>query len=207
MVQLARLALISSLICADDTSGSPEPEASSPLPAPQRPHILTVIMDDLGYADTAVHNEDMFMTENFGRLAKAGIVLNRHHTYLWCSPTRRSFLCVPAVHAAGSEGCCGTCGPTVAPRPMTTGARRTGRFPVHITGSQAPSRSNFTPLQFTLLPVRAPHPANTVAIRCRDVSVHAGTGQAEAGGLRDSHGRQGPPRLHDDGPPASQQRL
>ena len=94
MVQLARLALISSLICAADTS-DPEPEASSPLPTPapppQRPHILTVIMDDLGYADTAVHNEDMFMTENFGRLAKAGIVLNRHHTYLWCSPTRRSF--------------------------------------------------------------------------------------------------------------------
>ena len=100
MVQLARLALIFALICAN-TSGSPEPDASSPLPTPappphQRPHILTVIMDDLGYADTAVHNDDMFMTENFGRLAKAGIVLNRHHTYLWCSPTRRSFLCVPA---------------------------------------------------------------------------------------------------------------
>ena len=98
MVQLARLALISSLVCAADTSGSPNPDASSPLPTPApppvRPHILTVIMDDLGYADTAVHNEDMFMTENFGRLAKAGIVLNRHHTYLWCSPTRRSFLCV-----------------------------------------------------------------------------------------------------------------
>ena len=106
MVQLARLALIFALICAN-TSGSPEPDASSPLPTPapppQRPHILTVIMDDLGYADTAVHNDDMFMTENFGRLAKAGIVLNRHHTYLWCSPTRRSFLCVPALPAGRQQ--------------------------------------------------------------------------------------------------------
>ena len=39
--------------------------------------------------------------------------------YLWCSPTRRSFL--------------------------------TGRYPVHITGEQAPTCSNLTPLQFSIL--------------------------------------------------------
>ena len=52
-------------------------------------------------------------------LRKEGILLDRHHTYLWCSPTRRAFL--------------------------------TGRYPVHVTGTQAPTCSNWTPLQFTIL--------------------------------------------------------
>lgn len=40
--------------------------------------------------DTQIHNPASFMTENFGALAKEGIVLERHHTYKFCSPTRRS---------------------------------------------------------------------------------------------------------------------
>ena len=87
-----------------------------------RPHIVTVITDDMGFADTQVHNPDAFMTAQFGELARSGITLTRHHTYLWCSPTRRSFM--------------------------------TGRFPVHITGSQAPTCSNFSPLQFAYLPAK-----------------------------------------------------
>ena len=51
------------------------------------------------------------MTPHLGALAKAGITLERHHTYMYCSPTRRSIL--------------------------------SGRFPVHITGVQAPVCSNY----------------------------------------------------------------
>ena len=84
------------------------------------PHIMTLLIDDLGWHDTQIHNPNSFMTPNLGALAKAGITLMRHHTYKFCSPTRRSILC--------------------------------GRFPVHITGNQAPVCSNYLPIKFTLLP-------------------------------------------------------
>ena len=56
------------------------------------PHIVSILVDDLGFYDSQVHNSDSFMTGEFGELAKQGIVLERHHAYMYCSPTRRSFL-------------------------------------------------------------------------------------------------------------------
>eukprot|EP00937_MAST-01D_sp_MAST-1D-sp2_P007816 g7816.t1 len=58
-------------------------------------------------------------TPTLGALAAEGITLQRHYTYLYCSPTRRSFL--------------------------------TGRYPVHISGTQADICSDWTPLGMTLL--------------------------------------------------------
>ena len=117
------------------------------------PHILTIIVDDMGFADTMIHNPTSFMTPEFGRLARTGITLLRHHTYL-CA--RRSIH--PACRLRFTRLCAG-CSPT----------RRsflTGRFPVHLTGSQPPVCSNFMPLQFSTIPqklkqanyVRAPKP-------------------------------------------------
>ena len=77
-------------------------------------------MDDLGFDDAAIRRTDgKSHTPNMALLVKDGIMLDRHHTYLWCSPTRRAFL--------------------------------TGRYPAHITGTQAGTCSNLTPLQFTVL--------------------------------------------------------
>jgi hypothetical protein len=59
------------------------------------------------------------LSPTVGSLLKQGVLLNRHHTYMWCSPTRRSFI--------------------------------TGRYIVHITGEQAGTDTNLTPLQFTIL--------------------------------------------------------
>lgn len=42
-------------------------------------------MDDLGYYDSQIHNPDSFMTSHLGDLAKAGITLERHHAYIYCS--------------------------------------------------------------------------------------------------------------------------
>ena len=49
-------------------------------------------IDDLGYGDTQIINPNSWMTPTFGSLAKEGVVLERHHTFMYCSPTRRSFL-------------------------------------------------------------------------------------------------------------------
>ena len=43
--------------------------------------------------DSAINNPDSFMTQDgFGAITKDGIHLTRHYAYLYCSPSRRSFL-------------------------------------------------------------------------------------------------------------------
>ena len=67
-----------------------------------------------GWHDTQVHNPASFMTGTFGALAKAGIVLERQHSYKYCSPTRRSSASTPllfrqpasALRALGSAARC-----------------------------------------------------------------------------------------------------
>jgi hypothetical protein len=107
----------------------PPKPTTIPLPAGKtRPHIVTILVDDLGFADASIRADHQSfsqcpgagcVTPHLQALRKEGILMDRHHTFLWCSPTRRSFL--------------------------------TGRYPVHVTGTQAPTCSNLTPLQFTTL--------------------------------------------------------
>jgi hypothetical protein len=78
-------------------------------------------LQDLGFADTQVHNPAT-PTPVLGALAREGVTLMHMHTYMYCSPTRRSIL--------------------------------SGRLPVHITGVQADSCTNYLPLQMTLLPAK-----------------------------------------------------
>ena len=89
-----------------------------------------------------------FMTDNFGALANEGIRLMRHHTYLYCSPTRCVFSRLARARARGAAlGL--TRGVAMRRRSFLS-----GRFPVHITGMQAPQCSNYLPLKFTLLPAK-----------------------------------------------------
>ena len=61
-------------------------------PRAARPHIVTIIVDDLGFDDTQLYNTEAFFTPQLGKLKVEGIMLQRHHVFMWCSPTRRSFL-------------------------------------------------------------------------------------------------------------------
>ena len=100
----------------------PPAPAPSTIPLAQRPNFVTLLVDDLGYDDLRSHDGAAGVapfTPHAEALLAGGVRLGRHHAYMWCSPTRRSFL--------------------------------TGRFPVHITGLQADTNTNLTPLQFTLL--------------------------------------------------------
>ena len=119
-------------VAAHTTAEEPGP-ACSPVvrPAPPRrvppatgkqPHFVTLLVDDLGFDDLRSHDLGSNVTTfapTVATLLSEGLVLDRHHAYKWCSPSRRSFL--------------------------------TGRFPVSLTGEQAATASNLTPLQFTLL--------------------------------------------------------
>lgn len=102
----------------------PSKSALSPLPTgvATPPHIVTLLVDDLGFDDLRSHDHrpgSASFSPTIATLLEEGVLLNRHHTYMWCSPTRRSFI--------------------------------TGRYLVHITGEQAATDTNLTPLQFTIL--------------------------------------------------------
>jgi hypothetical protein len=110
--------------------GTCEPVLRPPTPAPAplppgiktAPNIVSILVDDLGFDDLRSHNlapGAPSISPTVAGLLKEGVLLNRHHTYMWCSPTRRSFI--------------------------------TGRYIVHITGEQAGTDTNLTPLQFTIL--------------------------------------------------------
>jgi hypothetical protein len=86
--------------------------------AGQRPHFVTVLADDLGYWDTQIQNPAA-PTPRIKEMMSAGMRLDRHYVFRYCSPTRRAFL--------------------------------SGRFPNHISNAQAPTCSNYLPLQFTIL--------------------------------------------------------
>eukprot|EP01047_Picozoa_sp_COSAG01_P006446 COSAG01_NODE_233_length_20982_cov_14.774458_5_plen_1039_part_00 len=55
--------------------------------------IMTVLIDDLGWADSQPRNP-LSPTPRIGQLVNAGIDLLHHHVYMVCSPTRRSVLYV-----------------------------------------------------------------------------------------------------------------
>ena len=58
-----------------------------------KPHLISILQDDLGYYDSGVHNDAAAnWTTNITRLAKSGIVLTNHYSHWHCSPSRRSFL-------------------------------------------------------------------------------------------------------------------
>ena len=53
--------------------------------------ILTIIIDDMGWWDSQPHNPAS-PTPTLGRLAADGILLERQYAYVFCSPSRRSFV-------------------------------------------------------------------------------------------------------------------
>ena len=55
------------------------------------PHIMLVLIDDLGYHNVGFHNPDQ-ISPNINALVKDGILLEAHYTFQFCSPTRSSFL-------------------------------------------------------------------------------------------------------------------
>eukprot|EP01048_Picozoa_sp_COSAG05_P002373 COSAG05_NODE_95_length_19507_cov_71.031791_19_plen_220_part_00 len=84
--------------------GPPGPPALPPVPpAPPlpptppimgapRPHILLFVVDDMGWAALGHRNPGHVVTPNFDAAAADGIILDRHYTYRWCSPTRSSLM-------------------------------------------------------------------------------------------------------------------
>lgn len=57
-----------------------------------RPHILMIIMDDLGSHDLGIHENSGIQTPHADQLARDGLYLDQYYVLPYCSPTRASLL-------------------------------------------------------------------------------------------------------------------
>lgn len=58
--------------------------------APSKPHIIMMLVDDLGYNAPGYRNPDL-ITPALDSLAESGVVLEEYYVYQYCAPTRGAF--------------------------------------------------------------------------------------------------------------------
>jgi len=78
-----------------------------------RPNILLIVADDLGYADLGAYGSDI-RTPHIDALAKTGLLFTQFHTSPLCSPTRAMLLSGNNNHVAGVARQRGRTDPRVA---------------------------------------------------------------------------------------------
>ena len=67
---------------------------------PERPNIITILVDDMGYSDLGVMGSEI-RTPHLDALAKKGVVMTHMYTTARCSPSRASVMTGDYPHAVG----------------------------------------------------------------------------------------------------------
>ncbi|MCC7412287.1 MAG: arylsulfatase [Gammaproteobacteria bacterium] len=86
---------------AQATAATREAQTDSEPAKAQRPNILVIVADDLGYTDMGVYGGGDIATPNLDRLANEGVLFTNFHSAPACSPTRAMLLSGVDNHAAG----------------------------------------------------------------------------------------------------------
>jgi arylsulfatase A-like enzyme len=71
-----------------------------PTRADDRPNILLLLADDMGYSDISPYGSEIF-TPNIARLADQGLMLTNFHVAAYCAPTRSMLLTGVDNHRVG----------------------------------------------------------------------------------------------------------
>ena len=96
---LVGLLLLAGGLPACGSGAPPDSESGAPLVS-QRPNVLLIVADDLGYTDIGAFGGEI-ATPNLDRLAEQGVSFTRFYTSMACSPTRAMLLTGVDNHAAG----------------------------------------------------------------------------------------------------------
>jgi len=91
----ASLTTVAGSVAAAGPGGDGAPGADA-----QRPNIVLILADDLGYADLGYHGSEI-PTPNIDRLASEGMLLTNFHANMTCSPTRSMLMSGTDSHLAG----------------------------------------------------------------------------------------------------------
>ena len=65
---------------------------SSPVVAEDRPNIVFILADDMGWSDPGCYGADLYETPNVDSLAADGVKFTDAYAMPVCSPTRAAFL-------------------------------------------------------------------------------------------------------------------
>lgn len=110
-----------------------EPDAAHPpleplLPPPGAPHVLVVLLDDVGYGAPSVFGGPC-RTPTAERLAAGGLRFNRFHTTALCAPTRQALLTGRNHHSVGM----GSVTETATSAPGNSSVRPNTKAPLALT--------------------------------------------------------------------------
>lgn len=88
------------IVVAGNTACSPAPAPQTSTTADQRPNILLIVADDLGYSDIGAFGSEI-RTPNIDSLAAHGLTLTNFHTAPTCGPTRAMLMTGIDPHPVG----------------------------------------------------------------------------------------------------------
>jgi arylsulfatase A-like enzyme len=103
---IALISVIFLVACSDavdEKSKEQQEVAVSPSTATQRPNVVFILVDDMGFGDVG-YNGSEIATPNLDQMANEGVRLDRNYVYPICSPTRAALMTGQSPLRYGIDG-------------------------------------------------------------------------------------------------------